>query len=339
VDFGILGLPVPRAYGGSELDIMATAAAMEALGEGCRDHGLLFSIHAHLWGVVIPVLGFGTDEQKEHWLPGLCDGSLIGAHAMSEPESGSDAFSLKTRAVRDGEVYLLNGTKTFVSNAPVANAFVVFATVAPERRMWGVTAFLLERDMPGLTVSKPFRKMGLTSSPMSEVILTDCRVPASARLGVEGQGGTVFRSSIGWERASILGSQVGRMVAQLAECVEYARNRRQFGQPIGNFQLVAGRLADMRVRMETARLILYRAAWAVATGRDVETWAALAKLHISEAAVQSALDAIQVHGGYGYMSEFGVEEHLRDAVAGTLYAGTSEIQRLLIARHLGLTGS
>jgi alkylation response protein AidB-like acyl-CoA dehydrogenase len=334
-DFGILGLPVPAAYGGSAQDVMSTTVAMEALGEGCRDHGLLFSIHAHLWAVSTPLVAFGSEEQKKRWLPGFCDGSLIGAHAMSEPGSGSDAFGLATRAARDGDDYVLNGTKTFVSNAPVADAFLVFATVAPERRMWGVTAFLLPRGTPGLGVSKPFRKMGLESSPMSEVVLSDCRAPASTRLGAEGQGSAIFNHSMGWERASILGSQVGRMAAELAACIAYARDRKQFGRPIGDFQLVAGRLADMRVRLESARLILYRAAWAQATGVEIETWSAIAKLHISEAAVQSALDAIQVHGGYGYMHETGIEEHLRDAVGGTLYSGTSEMQRVLIARQLG----
>jgi len=319
------------------MDIMSTTAAMEALGEACRDHGFLFSIHAHLWAVVTPLLGFGTEEQKQRWLPLLCDGTLIGAHGMSEPDSGSDAFSLTTRAVRDGDTYVLNGTKTFVSNAPVADLFIVFATVEPERRIWGVTAFLLERDTPGLGVSKPIKKMGLSTSPMGELILTECRVPITARLGAEGQGATVFNHSMGWERACILGSQVGRMAAQLAACIAYAKERKQFGRPIGNFQLVAARLADMRVRLETARLILYRAAWAQAAGHEADEWAALAKLYISETAVQSALDAIQVHGGYGYMAEFGVEEHLRDAIGGTLYSGTSEIQRLLIARHLGLS--
>jgi alkylation response protein AidB-like acyl-CoA dehydrogenase len=336
-DFGLLGLPVPAAYGGSGLDIVTTTAAMEALGEAAQDHGFLFSIHAHLWAVVTPLLAFGTEDQKRRWLPGLCDGSFIGAHGMSEPASGSDAFSLTTRAVRDGDSYVLNGSKTFVSNAPVADVFVVFATVAPERRLWGITAFLVEREAPGLSVSRPFRKMGLTTSPMAEVVLTDCRVPLDSRLGAEGQGATVFNHSMGWERACILGSQVGRMAAELATCVRYAKERKQFGRPIGSFQMVAARLADMRVRLETARLILYRAAWAHGTGRDTEMWAALAKLHISEAAIQSSLDAIRIHGGYGYMTESGVEEHLRDAIGGTLYSGTSEIQRLVIARHLGLT--
>jgi alkylation response protein AidB-like acyl-CoA dehydrogenase len=338
-DFGILALPVPPEWGGSGMDVLTTTLAMEALGYGCRDHGLLFSVHAHMWAVLMPVLTFGTDEQKERYLKALAAGRLVGAHAMSEPDSGSDAFALRTRAVREGDGYVLNGVKTFVTNAPVGDVFVLFATVNPARGMWGVTAFLLDRDTPGLDVSAPFRKMGLSGSPMGEVILTDCRVPLEARLGAEGQGATIFNHSMGWERACILGSQVGRLERQLETALRYTSERTQFGRRIGDFQLVAARLADMRVRMETARLLLHRAAWAQSVGEDVALYAAMAKLHISEVAVQSGLDAVQVHGGYGYMQEFTPESELRDAVGGTLYSGTSEIQRMLIARALGLTPS
>ena len=338
-DFGILGLPVPHEYGGGEMGLLPTIVAMEALGYACRDHGLLFSMHAHMWAVVTPLLAFGTEEQKRQWLPGLIDGSLIGAHAMSEPDSGSDAFGLRTRAVRDGDSYVLDGTKTFVTNAPIADLTLVFATVARERGMWGLTAFMVERTTPGLSVSAPFRKLGLKSSPMAEVILENCRVPVASRIGAEGQGATVFNHSMGWERGCILGSQVGRMEAQLEACIAYARERRQFGKPIGNFQLIAAKLADMRVRFETSRLILYRAAAQLADGGDDAGYSAMAKLHISEAAVQSALDAVQIHGGYGYMDEYSAERELRDAIGGQLYSGTSEILRLLIARQLGFSPS
>jgi alkylation response protein AidB-like acyl-CoA dehydrogenase len=337
--FGLLGLPVPEQYGGSDLGIMPTTVAMEALGYGCDDHGLLFSLHAHMWAVIMPIMGFGTEAQKARWLPGLVDGSLIGAHGMSEPDSGTDAFSLRTRASRDGDAYVLNGTKTFVTNAPVAELFIVFATVNPGRGMWGVTAFVIEKDTPGLQVSAPFRKLGLRSSPMAEVVLEDCRVPAEQRLGQEGQGAALFNHSMGWERSCILASQVGRMEAQLEQCVSHATQRRQFGRAIGSFQLVASRIADMKVRLETSRLLLYRTAWQHEVGADPATYSAMAKLYISEAAVQSALSAVQVHGGYGYMEEYSAERELRDAVGGTLYSGTSEIQRMLIARQLGLSPS
>lgn len=334
--FGILGLPVPREFGGSELDVLTTTGMMEALGYACSDHGLLFSMHAHLWSVVMPILTFGTAAQKACLLPPLADGRMIGAHGMSEPGSGSDAFSLRTKAVRDGDSWVLTGTKTFVTNAPIADLVVVFATVNAARGMWGVTAFLVDRASPGLTVSKPFRKLGLRSSPLGEVVLDECRVPADRMLGQVGQGAAIFNHSMGWERSCILASQVGRMERQLETCLAYAREREQFGRPIGSFQLVAAKLADMKVRLETSRLLLYRTAWSQQTGTATALDAAMAKLYISEAAVQSGLDAVQIHGGYGFMEEYTAQQELRDAIGGTLYSGTSEMQRMLIARGMGL---
>lgn len=336
-EFGIHGLPIPEEYGGSNQDVMTTMLAMEALGYACRDQGLLFSIHAHMWSIEMPILKFGTEEQKRRYLPRLCDGSWVGAHGMSEPDSGSDAFGLRARAVRQGDRYVLNGSKTFVTNAPEADLFLAFATVDRRKGMWGVTGFLIERGTTGLSVGKKIDKMGLTTSPMAEVFFEDCDVPVENVLGREGQGAAIFNHSMGWERACILGSTVGAMEQQLETCLRYAQKRQQFGRPIGNFQLVSSKLADMKVRLETSRLLLYRAAWAQACGENNALEGAMAKLYISEASVQSALDAIQIHGGYGYMREFEIERELRDTIGGRLYSGTSEIQRLIIARHLGLS--
>jgi alkylation response protein AidB-like acyl-CoA dehydrogenase len=335
-DFGVQGWPLPEEYGGSAADVVTTMLGMEALGYGGADQGLLFSLHAHMWAIEMPILAFGSDEQKRRLLPPLCDGRLVGAHAMSEPGSGTDAFALRARAELRGDRYVLRGAKTFVTNAPVADLVLVFATVNPKRGMWGITAFLIERDRPGLSVGRPFDKMGLSSSPMAEVALEDCEVPVENRLGREGQGAAIFNHSMGWERACILASSVGAMERQLETCIEYAKTREQFGRPIGSFQLVASKIADMKLRLETSRLLLYRSAWSQAQGGMTPLEAAMVKLHISEAAVQSALDAIQVHGGYGYMREYGMERALRDAVGGRLYSGTSEIQRVIIARNLGL---
>lgn len=337
--FGIQGLPIPEEFGGTNAGVMATMVAMEALGYGCRDQGLLFSIHAHMWSVEMPILTFGTDHQKRHYLPRLCDGTWVGAHGMSEPESGSDAFGLRSTAVRRGDHYVLNGSKMFVTNAPVADLFLAFASVDRKKGMWGVTAFLIERETKGLSVSKKIEKMGLTTSPMGEVVFEDCEVPAENILGCEGQGAAIFNHSMGWERSCILASTVGGMERQLASSIEYVKTRRQFGKPIGNFQMVASRIADMKVRLETSRLLLYRAAWTQSQGGMNPLEAAMAKLYVSESAVESALDAIQVHGGYGYMKEFEVERDLRDVIGARLYSGTSEIQRLIIARHLGLAPS
>jgi alkylation response protein AidB-like acyl-CoA dehydrogenase len=336
-DFGIQGLPLPSEFGGQDADVLTTMLAMESLGYACRDQGLLFSMHAHMWAVQLPIVAYGTDEQKQRYLPGLCSGALIGAHGMSEPDSGSDAFKLGTRAVRKGNVYVLNGTKTFVTNAPIADLFVLFANANPELGNWGVTAFLADRDTKGLSLGQPIEKMGLTTSPMSEVILEDCEIPVDNLLGKEGQGIPVFNHSMGWERSCILASMVGGLQWQLEQCLKYTRERKQFGKRIGDFQMVASKLVDMKVRLETSRLLLYRAATAQATGKDNGLEAAIAKLYISEAAVQSGLDAVQVHGGYGYTREYRVEQTLRDALGGRLYSGTNEIQRIIIARYLGLS--
>ncbi|MBX3173911.1 MAG: acyl-CoA dehydrogenase family protein [Gemmatimonadaceae bacterium] len=334
--FGIQGLPVPEEFGGAGLDVLTTMFAMESLGYACRDQGLLFSLHAHMWAIQSPILRFGTPEQKQRWMRPLVDGTLIGAHAMSEPESGTDAFALRTRAERRGDRYILNGSKTFVTNAPIGDLFLVFATVDPKKGMWGISGFLVERGTKGLSLGKPLDKAGLTTSPTGEVFLDDCEVPADCLLGRVGSGAQIFNHSMAWERSCILGSLVGAMQHELETCVEYAKTRQQFGKPIGNFQLIAGKLADMKLRLETSRALLYRAAWAHGTGEPSALDGALAKLHISEAAVQSSLDAIQIHGGYGYMREYEMERHLRDNLSARLYSGTSEIQRLIIARHLGL---
>jgi hypothetical protein len=335
-DFGIHGLPIPEEYGGTAADPLTTMLAMEALGYGCRDNGLLFAIHAHMWSIEIPILRYGTEAQKRRCLPRLVDGTWIGAHGMTEPGSGSDAFSLATRAVRKGDRYVLNGTKTFITNAPVADLALVFATLDPKKGIWGITAFLVETGTPGFSVGRKIEKMGLHTSPMAELVFEDCEVPADAVLGKEGGGHVVFNHSMGWERSCILASAVGTMQRQVETCVRYASERRQFGKPIGSFQLVASRIVDMKVRLETARLLLYKTAWSHSQHTLTPLDAALAKLYISEAAVQSALDAMQIYGGYGYMKEYEVERDLRDALAGRIYSGTSDIQRLIIGRNLGL---
>jgi alkylation response protein AidB-like acyl-CoA dehydrogenase len=335
-EFGVQGLPFPEEYGGGGADPLTAALAMEALGSACRDGGLLFGINAQMWSVQMPILTFGTAEQRRRYLAPLCAGTLIGAHGMSEPDSGSDAFALRTVAERRGGCYVLNGSKTFVTNAPVADLFLVFATVERAKGVLGVTAFLVDRDSAGLRVGPTIEKMGLKTSPMAEVVFDECIVPAENILGREGRGASIFNDSMEWERSCLLATILGAMGRQLDECVRYARDRQQFGKPIGEFQLVANRLVDMKVRLETARLLLYRAVWRKQQGRPAGGDAAMAKLYLSEAWVRSCLDAVQIHGGYGYTTEFEVERDLRDAVGSTLYSGTSEIQRAIIARQMGL---
>jgi alkylation response protein AidB-like acyl-CoA dehydrogenase len=334
--FGIQGLPVPTELGGGGSDVLTTVLVMEALGYGCHDNGLIFSLNAQMWSIELPLVKFGTPAQQQAYLPGLVSGELIGVHAMTEPESGSDAFSMRTRAERVGDGYVLNGTKLYITNAPVADVMLVFAAHPGRPRPAGISAFLIDKGTPGFTVSRGLEKMGLRTSPMGEVVLDDCLVPAENRLGPEGAGLAVFNSSMGWERSCILASALGAMQRQLEACVSYARARKQFGQAIGKFQGVSGKVADMYLRLEAARLLVYRAAWLAGQGRPAVTEAAAAKLFTSEAWVQSSLDAIQIHGAYGYMKEAGIERDLRDAVAGTIYSGTSEIQRVILSRMLGL---
>lgn len=335
-DFGIQGLPFPETYGGANQDVLTAVYALEALGYACADNGLLFALAAQLWSVQMPIYRFGTEAQRREYLPKLCSGEWIGAHAMSEPDSGSDAFSLRTRAVRDGNQFVLNGTKTFVSEAPLADLFVTFATVDPSKGILGVTGFIVPRSAPGVRTGATISKMGLRTSPMAEVIFEDCRIPVTNRLGREGRGAQIFNDSMEWERACILAGAVGAMARQLEGATKYVQERRQFGSPIADFQAVQHRLVAMQMHLDVSRLLLYRAAWAKQHERNPGLAAAAAKLYISEAWVESALQAIQVRGGYGYTVEYEAERELRDAVGSLLFSGTSDIQRNLIARALGL---
>jgi len=335
-DMGIQGLLVPTRHGGRSLDPVSAVAALEGFGYGCMDNGLCFAVNAHLWACAHPILTFGTELQRESLLPGLCNGKYIGAFAASEPEAGSDAYSLRTTAERRGDGYALSGHKIYVTNGPVADLFVVLATVDPAKAAHGVTAFLVEKGAPGLTCSAAVEKMGLRSAQMGELRLDNCIVHADRRLGGEGAGLALFNDSMEWERGFILASAVGAMQRQLEQCQRRAKTRRQFGKTIGSFQLVSNKLVDMQMRLATSRLLLYRLAWLKASGRRAIMEAAMTKLHISEAWVQSSEDALQIHGAHGYLAESGVERDLRDALASRIYSGTSEIQRQVIAQMTGV---
>ena len=335
-DFGLLGISIPETYGGCRTDTMKALLAMEGLGYGCRDNGLCFGINAHVWTAQLPIYLFGSEEQKRKYLPKMCSGESIGADAFTEPEAGSDVFSMSTRADKIDGGFRLNGTKRFISFGPVADVFMVFATVDPSLGKWGISAFLVEKETPGLQVSSAWEKMGLRSIPMSDIILDNCWITRESLLGKEGGGVGISQSSLEWERCFILASQLGAMERQLEEAVAYARGRKQFNQPIGNFQSVSNRIADMKLRLETARLMLYKVAWLKDQDRSAMMEAALLKLHLSESFIDSSLDAIRIHGGYGYMTEYEIERDLRDAIGGVIYGGTSDIQRNIISKLLGL---
>jgi alkylation response protein AidB-like acyl-CoA dehydrogenase len=336
-EIGLQGLPVPEQYGGSGLDALTSAIALEAFGYGCHDGGLVFSLCAHLLSCVVPLWQYGNERQKQRYLPGLCNGTLIGVHAMTEPGSGSDAFALRTKAEPDGTGFRINGTKTFISNAPIADLVIVFAmTDANKGYYGGVTAFLVENGTPGFVVSQKFEKMGLRTSPIGEIVFEDVYVPAEAVLSGVGAGSTLFTQAMDWERICLFASHIGAMERLLEQSIAHARTRTQFGQPIGKFQAVAHRIVDMKVQLEAARLLTYRAAWRLGRSKQVSMDASIAKLFVSESLVKAALDTVQIHGGYGFMTESGLERALRDSVGSTIYSGTSEMQRNIIARWLGL---
>lgn len=326
-DFGIQRMPLPRKYGGEDRDPLTCLLVMQALGYGCRDAGLLFSINSHIWTCEMPILHFGTEQQKEKYLPPLARGSIVGGHAMTEPGSGSDAFSLRARAILSGDRYVLNGTKTFITNAPIADILIVFARLEETRGLSGLSAFIVEKGAPGFSVGKPFGKMGLRTSPIGEVVLEDCAVPIASRLGREGAGVAIFNAEMEWERGCLFASQLGAMEYQLERCIRHTRG----GNPSGE----ESRLVDMKMRIELARLMLYKVAWMKMQGRRAPVEASIAKLYASESYVASSLDAILLHGGSGCICKTEVERDLRDAVAGRIYSGTSEIQRNIIAGWLG----
>jgi alkylation response protein AidB-like acyl-CoA dehydrogenase len=335
-EFGLLGLCIPQEYGGMGLDNLSTALALEALGRGCQDMGLNFAISAHLLAVAKPIADGGDDALKRRILPRMCSGEWIGANAITEAEAGSDAFSLKTRSERDGEVYRLTGTKSYASNGPVAHIFLVYAMTEPEKGYLGIDAFAVHRDLPGVTVGQAIDKMGLHGAPASSLYLDGVEVSAADRVGRSCGGAELFTGSMLWERSCLFATYVGMMERQLELVASYAAERRQNRRPIGRNQAVSHKVANMKLRLESARLLLYRACWVRDQGGDGMLEVALAKVAISEAAIQNGLDAVQIFGAVGYSSELGVERMVRDAVPSTIFSGTSEVQRNLIASRLGL---
>jgi alkylation response protein AidB-like acyl-CoA dehydrogenase len=335
-EFGLAGLDVPADYGGLGLDRLTAALVLEGFGEGCADLGLLFSVAAHLFACCGPIVSAGSSRLRERLLPRLARGEAIGANAITEAEAGSDVLALRTQARRDGDGYSISGEKTLVTNAPVADVTVVYARTRPDGGYLSLSAFAVERGAPGLQAGEPFAKVGLRGSPTGSVYLRDTPVPAENLLGAEGQGALIFRSAMLVERACLFAAYLGAMARQLSEALSFAKARRQFGRAIGSNQAISHRIVDMKLRLEAARLLVYRACWLLDQGRDATAAASLAKIAVSEAAIQSGLDAIQIHGGLGVASAAGIDLALRDALPATIVSGTSEIQRDIVAARLGL---
>ena len=337
-DLGVLGIGVDPEFGGSGGDMMDAVLVGEALAAGSSGVALSMGAHSNL--CVYNLSRNGTDAQKRRHLPDLCAGRKVGALCITEPDTGSDAVGMSTTARRDGDRYLLNGTKTWITNGPIADLFIVYAKTRPDAGARGISALLVERGSPGLSTSAPFDKMGCRGSPTSQVIFEDCEVPADNLLGVENNGVHVLMSGLDVERAVFASLPVGQAQRALDLTLQYARDRQQFGKPIGEHQLVAARLADMYTRVEASRLMVYRAATALAgferggRGTPIHRLAASSLLFAAEAAEKVVYDAVQIHGGNGYSQEFEVSRLYRDVRLGTIGAGTSEIRRLIIAREL-----
>jgi len=332
---GVMGLPVPPSEGGLGHDPVTCALALEGLGRGCSDLGLLVSLGAHLWAVELPLLRFGTAEQRERYLPGLAAGTLIGAHAITESGSGSDAMAMETLAEPKDGAYVLSGHKRFVTNGPVADVFIIYATINPRLGFTGVTAFLVDKDARGLHIEPEVDKIGLRSSPWARLTLDRCVVERSCLLGAEKQGSRIFATVMSWERALLPVPLLGAMARSIDECIAHARSRRQFGARIASFQAVANRIVDMTIRLELARLAAYRAAWEL--GADASSsFSEIAKLQVTESAVSVFQDAMLIFGGAGYATSAGIDRALRDALGTTLSSGTSDLQRVVIAGKLGL---
>jgi alkylation response protein AidB-like acyl-CoA dehydrogenase len=334
--FGLAGLPVPEEYGGSGADVFTTGLALEALAYGGRDAGLNLSLGAHLTIGCMPIALHGTDEQKQRWLPAMAAGESIGAFAITEPDAGSDTAGMRTRADRHGDSYVINGSKTFITNGSLADVVTVIArTDLDAPSSLGFTAFLVETDTPGFSVSRELRKLGNRTSPTSELVLEDVEVPASAILGDEGTAlWKVGFECFDWERCCMIASAIGGMARDLDESVAYAKQREAFGKPIGKFGQIQHKLAQMRIRLEAAQLMQRKAAWLKDEGHEHQLEAAMAKAYVGEACVASSLDAVQLHGGWGYIDEFHVERSLRDSKLASIGGGTTEIQEMIIARGL-----
>ncbi|ADZ93291.1 acyl-CoA dehydrogenase family protein [Marinomonas mediterranea] len=337
-DFGYFGLPIPEKYAkdGSGFDILTTIKIIEGLGQSCTDTGLLFAGAAHTFACSMPILEHGSETLKHQLLPDLATGRKIAANAISEASAGSDISNLATTAQKEGDYYVLNGGKSYVTNGSIADYYVVYATTNKKHGYLGQTAFVVPRNTPGISVGNDYHKLGLRSAPLNQVFFDNCTIHKDYALGREGQGARIFAASMDWERCCLFAIFVGAMQRDLNQCIEYANTRMQGDKTISRFQAVSHRIADMGVRLESARLMLYYAAWQKSQDVDNTKAVAMSKLAISEAFVQSGIDSIRVHGALGYLDEGRVNNSIKDALGSVLFSGTSDIQRELICNRLGL---
>ncbi len=329
---GLLGVPFPEEIGGTGLDSLAYAITVEELSRVSGSVGIIVSAHTSLG--CNPLWMAGTDEQKERWLRPMASGEVIGAYGLTEPNAGSDSRGTQTRAHRDGDEWVINGAKRFITNAGVAGTYIVTAITDRDADSRKITAFIVPADAPGFSVGRMEEKMGLHASNTGELLFDDCRIPAENMLGTEGEGDKLFLKTLDGGRIGIAAMALGLAQAAYEAASAYAKERRQFGRAIGEFQGVAFMIADLATKIDAARMMTYRAAWLKDCGQPYSTEAAMAKLFASEVARDVTNDAVQVHGGYGYITEYRVERYLRDAKLTEIGEGTSQIQRMVIARNL-----
>jgi alkylation response protein AidB-like acyl-CoA dehydrogenase len=332
----ILAMPFPESYGGDGFDFVTAVAVYHALGYACKDSGLILSLVTQvICGITI--LLFGNQEHKDRLLPDLTSGKLIYSQGITEPGSGSDAFAMRTTAVKKEGGYVINGTKAMISNGPVTDRTLIYAVTDPTKKTLAkLSCFCVSKGDPGFSAGNPMEKMGLRTVTNGELVFTDCYVPASSLVGREGQGVMLFSEVVEWERVLTSACLLGQLERVLEECIRYAKEREAFGKPISDFQAVSHKIATMKMNVELGRLALYSAANLKNQRKYATLESSVAKLFISESLKHACLDAVQIRGGYGYMSEYEVERDLRDSIASTIYSGTSEMQASTIARLAGL---
>ena len=331
-ELDLMGILIPPEHGGAGLDHVALTVCIEEIARACASTAVILDVHNTV--ACEPIVVFGTDDQQRTWLPAMAAAEVTGAFALTEPSSGSDAAALKTTARRYGDEYVLSGTKVFITNIGTAGLYIVFARTGEEARARGVSAFLVPAQTPGLRVGQVFDKMGLNGSPTGELVLEEARVPVANLLGEEGRGFGIAMRALDGGRIGISGQALGIAGAALGEALAFTREREQFGQPVARFQGVGFMLADMATRLEAGRQLAYHAAALCSEGRPFTVQASIAKLFCTDSAMQTATDALQLAGGYGYVEEYPFERHFRDAKALQIYEGTNQVQRLVIAREL-----
>lgn len=334
-EFGLLGLHFPEEYGGAGADVVTSCMAAEALAEGGADGGLTLSWGAHTYLCADTIFVHGNDKQKEKYVPKMASGEWIGCMGLTEPNAGSDAASITTSAVKKGDRWVLNGTKMFITNGPIADVCVVYAATDKEKRHMGISGFIVEKGTKGFGVSKTLKKMGVKTSTTAELFFDDCEIPEENLLGQLNNGFPMALQTLEWDRSALLAPFIGSMEFILKECVKYSKERVQFGRPISQFQAIQKKLADIKCFIEAARLLVYKVAWNKDQGKSLNHMeAACAKLYMGDWGMPMISEAVQIHGGYGYMHEYPVERAFRDTKLAQIGGGTSEIQRLIISKLL-----